>query len=68
VFIYKVNNKTIILTYTTILITRLFRITSTLATYFNLEIKQFNIINVFINTKRDTRSTLVAAYLPNSFK
>jgi hypothetical protein len=50
------------------LVTRLFRITSTLAAYFNLEIKQFDIINIFVNTKRDTRSTLVAAYLPNSFK
>jgi hypothetical protein len=50
------------------LIARLFRITSTLAAYFNLEIKQFNVVNTFINTKRDTRSTLVAAYLPNSFK
>jgi hypothetical protein len=46
----------------------LFRITSTLAAYFDLEIKQFNIINIFINTKKDTRSTLVAAYLSNSFK
>jgi hypothetical protein len=50
------------------LIAYLFRITSTLAAYFNLEIKQFNIVNIFINTKRDTRSILVAAYLPNSFK
>jgi hypothetical protein len=50
------------------LIARLFRITSALATYFNLKIKQFNIINIFINTKRDTRSILVAAYLLNSFK
>jgi hypothetical protein len=46
----------------------LFRITSTLAAYFNLEIKQFNVVNTFINAKRDTRSTPVAAYLPNSFK
>jgi hypothetical protein len=50
------------------LIACLFRITSTLATYFNLEIKQFNIINIFVNTKRNTKSTLVATYLPNSFK
>jgi hypothetical protein len=50
------------------LIARLFRITSTLATYFDLEIKQFDIVNIFINTKRDTRSTLVATHLPNNFK
>jgi hypothetical protein len=50
------------------LVACLFRITTTLAAYFNLEIKQFNIVNVFINTKRDTRSTLVATYLLNSFK
>jgi hypothetical protein len=47
---------------------RLFRITSALAAYFDLEIKQFDVVNTFINTKRDTKSTLVAAYLPNSFK
>ncbi len=46
----------------------LFRIASTLATYFDLEIKQFDVVNIFVNTKRDTRSTPVAAYLPNSFK
>jgi hypothetical protein len=50
------------------LVAWLFRIASTLAAYFDLEIKQFNVVNIFINTKRDTRSTLVAAYLPNSFK
>jgi len=31
----------------------LFRVAIVLAAYFNLEIKQFNVINVFINTKRD---------------
>ncbi len=40
----------------------------TLATHFDLEIKQFDVINVFVNTKRDQCSTLVACKLPNRFK
>ncbi len=62
------DNETIILTYTTTLAAYLFRIASALSTYFDLEIKQFDVVNTFINAKRDTRSTPVAAHLPDSFK
>ncbi len=62
------DNETIILTYAATLAARLFRIASTLAAYFDLEIKQFDVVNTFVNTKRDTRSTLVAAHLPDGFK
>ncbi|KAK6581555.1 hypothetical protein PZA11_006246 [Diplocarpon coronariae] len=41
---------------------------STLTTYFNIEVKQFNIINAFINTLKDLRSALVICFLLNGFK
>jgi len=39
-----------------------------LAARFDLEIKQFDVINVFVNVKRDQRSALVACKLPDGFK
>jgi hypothetical protein len=39
---------------------RSFRIALAIIAYFNLEIKQFNVINAFINASRPSRSTLVA--------
>jgi hypothetical protein len=62
------DDETIISTYAATLAARSFRIASALAAYFDLEIKQFDVVNVFVNTKRDTRSTLVAAHLPDGFK
>jgi hypothetical protein len=40
-------------------IARTFKIIIALATYFNLKIKQYNVINIFINIKRDLDSVLV---------
>ena len=39
-----------------------------MAIYFDLEIKQFDIINTFINNKQDTQSTLVAYKLLDRFR
>jgi hypothetical protein len=36
--------------------------------HFNLEIKQFNIINIFINIKRDSNRPIVIYKLLDSFK
>ena len=58
----------IILTYVTTLTTKSFRVAIALATHFDLEIKQFDVINVFVNIKCDQCSTLVACKLPNRFK
>jgi hypothetical protein len=49
-----------LLTYAAILIMRLFRIFIAIIAYFNLKIKQFDIINAFANAKRLVSSLLVA--------
>jgi hypothetical protein len=56
------------LTYTTTFIAYLFRVIITITVCFNLKIKQFNIVNVFINIKKDLRSVLVAYKLLDRFK
>jgi ribosomal protein L23 len=56
------------LTYITTLVACLFRVAIAITAYFNLKIKQFNVVNVFVNTKRDSRSVLVAYKLLNRFK
>jgi hypothetical protein len=50
----------ILLTYIAILITRSFKIFIAIIAYFNLKIKQFNIINAFANAKRLIKSSLIA--------
>jgi hypothetical protein len=56
------------LTYVITLIACLFKVVIVITAYFNLKIKQFNIVNVFVNTKRDPHSVLVAYKLLNRFK
>jgi hypothetical protein len=62
------KEQTIILTYAATLTACLFRVIIVIAAYFNLKIKQFNIVNVFVNIKRDLYSVLVAYKLLNRFK
>jgi hypothetical protein len=50
----------ILLTYIATLATRLFRIFIAIIAYFNLEIKQFDVINAFVNAKILVNSLLVA--------
>jgi hypothetical protein len=54
------KEQSILLTYIIILVTRLFRIFIAIIAYFDLKIKQFNIINAFVNAKRLVNSLLVA--------
>jgi hypothetical protein len=49
-----------LLAYTAILVARSFKIFIAIIAYFNLKIKQFNIINAFTNAKRLVGSSLVA--------
>jgi ribosomal protein L23 len=46
-------------TYITTLVARFFRIFIAIAAYFNLKIKQFNIINAFENAKRLVKGSLI---------
>jgi hypothetical protein len=54
------EEQSILLTYIAILVTRLFRIFIAIIAYFDLKIKQFDIINAFANAKRLVNSLLVA--------
>ena len=45
-----------------------FKIFIAIIAYFNLKIKQFNIINIFVNAKRLVKSFLIASQLLNKFK
>ena len=56
------------LTYIAILVIYFFKITIVIIAFFNLEIKQFNVINAFENAKRLVKSLLVAYQLFNKFK
>jgi hypothetical protein len=47
---------------------RSFRISITIIAYFDLEIKQFNVVNAFINAVRSSELLLVIYKLPLSFK
>ena len=47
---------------------RSFRVASTIAAHFDLEIKQFDVINVFINIERDSNKPKVVVKLLDGFK
>jgi hypothetical protein len=47
-------------TYIATLATRSFKIFIAIIAYFDLKIKQFNVINAFINAKRLIKSSLIA--------
>ena len=46
----------IISIYTAIFVSRLFKVAIALAVYFDLKVKQFNVVNAFVNTTQDTCS------------
>ncbi len=62
------EEESIILTYIAIFTTKSFRVAMALATHFDLEIKQFDVINIFVNIKRDQHSALVVCKLSDRFK
>jgi hypothetical protein len=47
---------------------RLFKISAAIIAYFDLKIKQFNIVNAFINVVYSSELLLVICKLPLSFK
>ena len=62
------EEQTIISTYAATLASRSFRVAMALAARFDLEVKQFDVVNAFVNVTRDTRSQPVACKLPDGFK
>jgi hypothetical protein len=62
------DDETIVSTYAATLASRSFRIASALAAHFDLEMKQFDVVNAFVNAKRENGSTPVAAHLPDGYK
>jgi hypothetical protein len=57
-----------LLTYAATLASRSFRIGTAIAAYFDLEIKQFDVVNAFINAVRNSELPLVICKLPLGFK
>jgi hypothetical protein len=57
-----------LLTYAATLASRSFRISTAITAYFDLEIKQFDVINAFINAVRSSELLLVIYKLPLGFK
>jgi hypothetical protein len=57
-----------LLTYATILALRSFKIGAAIVAYFDLEIKQFDVINAFINAVYSLELLLVICKLPLGFE
>ena len=55
-------------TYASTLAARSFRVLIALAARFDLEVKQFDVVNAFINAPQDPRSKPVTCYMPDGFK
>jgi uncharacterized lipoprotein YmbA len=45
-----------------------FRIAMAIVAYFDLEAKQYDVVNAFINAQRDPESAPVTCHLPDGFK
>jgi hypothetical protein len=54
--------------YITILVVYSFRIACTIAAHFDLEMKQFNIVNAFVNAVRKSEGLSVICKLPPGFE
>lgn len=54
--------------YVATLAARSFRTAMALVAHFDLEAKQFDVVNAFVNVVRDFRSALVVCYLIDGFK
>jgi hypothetical protein len=57
-----------LLTYAATLASRSFRIGTAIVAYFDLKIKQFDVVNAFINAVRSSELPLVICKLPLGFK
>jgi hypothetical protein len=58
----------VLLIYAATLAARSFRMAIAIAAYFDLEVKQYDVINAFINAQRDLESALVICHLLDGFK
>jgi hypothetical protein len=58
----------VLLIYAVTLAARSFRIAMAIAAYFDLEAKQYDVVNAFINAQRDPESALVTCHLLDGFK
>jgi hypothetical protein len=58
----------VLLTYAATLAARSFRMAMAITAHFDLEAKQYDIVNAFINAQRDPESALVTYHLPDGFK
>jgi hypothetical protein len=61
------EDKTILSTYAVTLASRSFRIGMAIAAHFNLEVKQYNVINAFIYASRQSDGPPITCYMPNGF-
>lgn len=50
------------------LASRSFRVIIAIIAQFNLEIKQFDVVNAFVNAQRSEHSSLIIYYMPDGFK
>jgi hypothetical protein len=62
------EESTILLTYAITLVARSFQITYTITAHFDLEMKQFDVVNAFVNVTRSLEGPLVICKLPPGFK
>jgi hypothetical protein len=58
----------VLLIYAAILAARSFRMAMAITAHFDLEAKQYDIVNAFINASRDLESALVTYHLLDGFK
>jgi hypothetical protein len=58
----------VLLIYAVTLTAHSFRIVIVITAHFDLEAKQYDVVNAFINTRRDLESAPVTCHLPDGFK
>jgi hypothetical protein len=49
------------------LVLRLFRIEIVITAHFNLKVKQYNVVNIFIYALRQLDRPIITYYIPNGF-
>jgi hypothetical protein len=62
------DEQTILTTYAATLAAKSFRVAMAIAARFDLEVKQFDVVNAFVNAERDKSGELVVCQLPDGFK
>jgi hypothetical protein len=61
------EDETILSTYTATLASRLFRMGMAIAAHFDLEVKQYNVINAFIYASRQSNGPPMTCHMPDGF-